>query len=75
MSAELRDFLGAPGGLVEGVGDAGDIGAHVRLSLRASRSRATSTIMSSWPPTMRRRPSSTRMSRVFRPYFAAAISA
>ena len=31
------------------------------------RSRATSTIMSSWPPTRPRRPTSTRMSRVSRP--------
>src|SRR3954447_929952 len=38
------------------------------------RSSATSTIMSSWPPTMRRRPSSTRMSTVFSPYFLAAAS-
>ncbi len=34
---------------------------------RASKSSATSTIMSSCPPTMRRRPSSTRMSTVPRP--------
>src|SRR5690606_7451561 len=40
-----------------------------------SMSSATSTIMSSCPPTMRRRPSSTRMSTVFRPYFCAATSA
>ncbi len=41
----------------------------------ATRSSATSTIMSSWPPTMRRRPSSTRMSRASRPCFSAARSA
>ena len=34
---------------------------------RAIRSRATSTIMSSWPPTRPRRPISTRMSRVSMP--------
>lgn len=31
-------------------------------------------IMSSWPPTMRRRPSSTRISTAFSPYFCAATS-
>lgn len=41
---------------------------------RLSMSSATSTIMSSWPPTMRRLPSSTRMSTVFSPYFCAAAS-
>lgn len=38
------------------------------------RSSATSTIMSSWPPTIRRRPSSTKMSTVFSPYRSAATS-
>ena len=40
-----------------------------------TRSSATSRIMSSWPPTMRRLPSSTRMSRVSMPYLLAAASA
>ncbi len=39
-----------------------------------SKSSATSTIMSSWPPTMRRLPSSTRISTALMPYFFAAIS-
>src|SRR5690606_19342078 len=34
--------------------------------------RATSSIMSSWPPTVFMRPSSTRISREERPYFSAA---
>src|SRR5690606_29485729 len=41
----------------------------------ASRSSATSTIMSSWPPTIWRLPSSTRISRALRPYLSAATSA
>src|SRR3546814_884855 len=40
-----------------------------------TRSRATSTIISSWPPTIRRLPSSTRIWRVSRPYCSAAFSA
>jgi hypothetical protein len=40
-----------------------------------ARSRATSTIMSSCPPTRPRRPTSTRMSRVSRPWSRAAFSA
>ncbi len=35
--------------------------------LRLSRSSATSTIISSWPPTIRRLPSSTRISTALRP--------
>jgi hypothetical protein len=41
----------------------------------ASRSSATSVIMSSWPPTMPRRPTSTRRLRASMPYRAAAASA
>ncbi len=41
---------------------------HVfRYLLRLSRSGATSTIISSWPPTIRRLPSSTRISTALRP--------
>jgi hypothetical protein len=41
----------------------------------AMMSRATSTIMSSWPPTILRRPSSTRIERVSMPCSPAAFSA
>ncbi len=34
-----------------------------------------SVIMSSWPPTIPRRPTSTRIARVSRPWRAAAVSA
>src|SRR5262245_7084619 len=45
------------------------------LDLAPTRSRATSTIMSSWPPTMPRLPSSTKMVRTSRSYRRAARSA
>src|SRR5690554_7811508 len=62
--------------LVEGSSDKGwKLTTHAFCSSCAfSRSSATSTIMSSWPPTIRRLPSSTRISTVFRPYFCAATS-
>ncbi|ARV56582.1 hypothetical protein BZY78_22745 [Escherichia coli] len=41
------------------------IGSHHYLLLR--RSSATSTIISSWPPTIRRLPSSTRISTALKP--------
>lgn len=41
----------------------------------AARSRAMSVIMSSWPPTILRRPTSTRIARVSRPWRRAAVSA
>ena len=48
------------------------MGNHARSF---SKSSATSTIMSSWPPTIRRSPSSNKMSLVSRPYCSAAASA
>ncbi|OKS66753.1 hypothetical protein BON87_15545 [Escherichia coli] len=41
------------------------LGSHHYLLLR--RSSATSTIISSWPPTIRRLPSSTRISTALKP--------
>ncbi len=50
-------------------------GGRGQFCAAATRSRAMSVIMSSWPPTMPRRPASTRIERVSRPYRAAAVSA
>lgn len=46
--------------------------ALTAVDLARTMSRATSSIMSSWPPTVFRRPSSTRMSLGFRPYLSPA---
>ncbi len=47
---------------------------HIYWRFFSSKSRATSTIMSSWPPIILRRPSSMRMSRGSTPCWRAARS-
>ena len=50
-------------------------GIYERGIFAFTRSRATSVIMSSWPPTIRRLPSSISTARVSSPWSAAAFSA
>jgi hypothetical protein len=47
---------------------------HIPDAAAWARSSA-STIISSWPPTLGRRPTSTRIARVSTPYVPAAVSA
>nr|WP_158557824.1 MFS transporter [Spongiactinospora gelatinilytica] len=64
--------LPKPGGLDQ----ARTRGPPAAMTLQAlSRSRATSTIMSSWPPTRRRLPPSSRTARTSTPYLREAVSA
>lgn len=69
---------GHPLAVTGGAGPALLGGATLRDTVRyfraSARSSAISTIMSSWPPMERRRPTSTRMSRASRPHVSAARS-
>src|SRR5437879_4825590 len=73
-----RPSVGTPGQLDRSeIGTAVDEFRHLpRLAASVPRwrtsSRATSSIRSSWPPTVLRRPISTRMSREETPYCCAA---
>jgi hypothetical protein len=63
--------------LVVGTGGAGPAAARRRQAApdAAFRSSAMSTIMCSWPPTSRRRPTSSRIVRTSMPYCFDAASA
>ncbi len=74
--AALHLFSAEDGRNLEAGSQAGSgAGATASGARRSASSAAASMIMSSWPPTMRRRPSSISTSRGSTPNFAAARSA
>ncbi len=75
---QLRELPGVDKGVEAGVDLKGSSALTVLsqpAEAAAARARAMSVIMSSWPPTILRRPTSTRIARVSRPCRRAAASA
>ena len=75
VAIELAIEAAGAGGVEVGGDVLVDVDAAGHVAARVARSRAMSTITSSWPPTMPRRPTSTRMSRASTPNRVEAASA